>query len=236
MKKILISILILLMASISQATNVDLKVDGVQYQCVPSVVSQTYTVTVTNRTPKGGTISPMNQIIPQGGTATFNITVNPGAAVQWVTPGTVQGSIWTIQNVIGDIQASISFMAIPHTQCQSGDYTSPQAWTASTGPIGVVGQKDLYWCIPASTKSMAVNANGITNETSATLTWTFPDGRVFPIDPNGRLLIGTGTAMVNLYIYGSIYPFGNIPDLYIPQGRHKLTIIGTFTGYLSIDF
>lgn len=85
-----------------------------------------YTVSIVNRTPKGGTIFPMSMGVPQGGTAIFDITVNPGAQVEWVTSGMVSGNTWEIPNITEDTQVEIAFEAIPKTQSQlSSTPTTP---------------------------------------------------------------------------------------------------------------
>jgi hypothetical protein len=116
--------------------------------------------------------------------------------------------------------------------CQSQDYTT----SIDRMLIGVYGVQHWYFCIPANTVGMLIQAIGSTLESNAQLTWTFPDGRVFPTTASQGLILGPGTSSVNMRIYGQNTPFPNIPDAYIPTGRHTLTITGNMSGVMSVGF
>ncbi len=97
----------------------------------------------------------------------------------------------------------------------------------------------MFWLNPGEEKVYIVNINqnytylnfgisGLTNNTSGTFTWTFPDGRVLP-QPNLRQgvrdILGmnkAGLLVLKSQNYRGDTP--NIPDQYIPQGNHVLRI------------
>jgi hypothetical protein len=195
----------------------------------------TYTVTVSVVNPAGGSVSPMSVSgIASNGQATFTVTINNGFTAS-VSPGSLSGTTWTITNVTSDIpNATATFTQQNTTTCQSGDLPS-----SSRLAVSVTGQTSWHFCITGNPPSPAllVQAVGTTNETNATLTWTFPEGnRVFPTDPNQGLLLGTGTQSVSMRLRSTSAPSPNIPDSSIPSGRHTLTITGTFTGFMSAEF
>ena len=106
----------------------------------------------------------------------------------------------------------------------------------SRASVGANGTVTFCFDIPENKRALIVQVVGVTLETNATLTWTFPDGRVFPTDPNQGLLLGPGNASVDLKLRSQHSFPSNIPDQYIPSGRHYLTIAGILSGYMSVEF
>jgi hypothetical protein len=185
----------------------------------------TYRVTANNQNPAGGSVSPAYVDVLSGGQAVFQVVINANYTPS-VTEGSLSGTTgtvnWTISNITSTHTANINFTST--TDCQSGDLTSPMPWQQQQ-------QRTWYFCIPENRAGLAIKAIGLTGQTDATLTWTFPDGRAF----SGRL-IGQGTESVSLRIWSQNTPSPNIPDAYIPQGRHTLTITGNFSGFMSVGF
>ena len=64
-------------------------------------------------------------------------------------------------------------------------------------------------------------------ETDVTLTWTFPDGREF----SGNT---TGNQSADFRLWSQNTPAPNIPDQYIPEGRHLLRIRSNTNAYSAI--
>ncbi len=69
---------------------------------------------------------------------------------------------------------------------------------------------------------------GLNSETRATFSWTFPDGRVLPQNGlQGVTEIGGMDSGALLSLRSQSYGWSpNIPDAYIPQGRHVIRIKG----------
>jgi hypothetical protein len=194
----------------------------------PPPPASTYTVTVSVVNSAGGSVSPTSVSgIAPGGQATLSVAINSGYAAS-VSIGSLSGSTWTITNVTSNLTATITF-AQSIAACQSGDTDKPIA-RESAGP------GTLHVCIPADTPALLIQVVGTTNETDAQFAWTFPDGRVFPTDPIFGKILGTGTYSVSLRVRSQSAPSPNISDLYIPQGRHTMTITGTINGWKEVGF
>ena len=94
-------------------------------------------------------------------------------------------------------------------------------------------QRVFIATVGANVAGFKVNILGTCNETDATFTWTFPDGRVFP-DPTkpwtGEPHIYGTAGAGNMSLTGTAGGWvANIADQYIPQGQHVLTIKATST-------
>ena len=194
-----------------------------------------YLLTI-NITPSGGgTVSVNGQPYTSSLTFSSGTIVNLSASAaqsynfsSWSGDTTGTSSTTTI-TMNGAKTVTANFTQQSTTTCQSGDLPA----TSRMG--GAVGT--WYFCVGENRPTMVIQAVGTTNETNATLTWTFPDGRVFPTDPNQGYLLGTGTSSVNLRLRGQAFGIQpNIPDAYIPAGRHRLTITGNFNGFMAAEF
>ena len=185
----------------------------------PPPPASTYTVTVSVVNPAGGSVSPSSVSgIAYGGQAAFNITIAAGCTAA-VSMGSLSGTVWTITGVTSDLIATITFTQY-NTACQSSDISTPIPFTPA-------GLGTWYFCVPQNRPALLIQAVGVTNETDAQLAWTFPDGRIFPTDPQYGKILGTGTYSVSLRIRSQAAPSSNISDPYIPAGRHVMTITGT---------
>jgi hypothetical protein len=99
--------------------------------------------------------------------------------------------------------------------------------------VGVAAGNSMCWFfdIPANTKMLTVEAIGGSLTTDAVLVWTFPSGRVF----EGKLL-GPGTKSVKWKMKSKAISMPNLPDDFIPIGRHKMTITGLMSGTMSVVY
>jgi hypothetical protein len=84
-----------------------------------------------------------------------------------------------------------------------------------------------------STPGVSASIMGTTNETDATFTWTFPDGRVFPPPGEPRIYSTMGAGSLNLVGKSGGW-LANLPDQYIPAGQHILRIKATGQSSLVI--
>lgn len=105
----------------------------------------------------------------------------------------------------------------PPSTCQPGDLTEPIPWSWR-------GVGTWYFCFPEGKPSIVITAMGLSDTTYGQLSWTFPNGAVFPTNQDDGQLIGQGTRSVRLRIMN------------LPSGRHTLTITGVFGGLMSVDF
>ena len=117
----------------------------------------------------------------------------------------------------------------PTPTCQPGDTREPVLWAFT-------GARTQYFCIPENRPTLLINAVGMDNNTDALLTWTFPDGRVFPTDPEFGKILGTGTYSVKMHLRSQSSFSPTIPDQYIPAGRHKMEIKGYMSGKYSVEW
>ena len=197
----------------------------------------TYSVSVSVSNSAGGSVTSATTVsgITSGGQATFNVTTNSGYTAS-VSAGTLSATTgtatWTFTNVTSTITATITFTQQTTNNNCSSAYSSGTQRASAT----VSGTQCWSFIIPANTLALLVAAVGTTNDTYANLTWTFPDGRVFPTNPSDGSIIGTGTTSPTLRFRSQNAPGPNIPDAYIPAGTHIMTITGNFTGFFEATY
>ena len=153
-----------------------------------------YTLTVTVNPSSGGTVA----LSPSGGsyTASTQVTLTATANANYTFgswSGVDSSSGTTAYVTMGSANRSVTATFTQQsttTNCQSGDLSSTSRMDGTVQALGISVLRD-------NRPTMVIQAVGTTNETNATLTWTFPDGRVFPMANKGYIL-GTGTSSVNL--------------------------------------
>ncbi len=102
--------------------------------------------------------------------------------------------------------------------------------------VGVQGEICWFFDIPANKKGLLVQIIGRNDYSDAHMIWIFPDGRKFPQREDEGWILGPGTRSVNMQLRSQSTFTPNIPDVYVPPGRHVMKITGSMDGFMTVGF
>jgi len=96
-------------------------------------------------------------------------------------------------------------------------------------------QRTFIATVGEGRSAFSVDILGLTMDTNATFTWTFPDGRVFP-PPGEPSIIGTNSGgRLRLCGQAGGWWQANISEMFIPPGQHILTVKAIGPSYLVLS-